>query len=449
VFAHEYGHDLGLPDHYDTAASGDNPVSWWTLMAQSRVNAKNDIGLGTRAADLGAWDKMQLGWLDYTVTVAGQKKNINLGPHEYNSKKAQAMVVVLPEKEVVTTLATPVTGTKQWWSGQGDDLDNTLTRQVTLGAGPASLNFQASWKIEDCGEDPCDYAFVEVDDGSGWKAIPGNITKAAEANGIDGESDGYVPATFDLSAYAGTTVGLRFRYLTDGAAQELGFFADDITVTSGGTTVFTDGAESGTGGWTADGFTAVGASLTNAYPQYYLASNRTHTSYDKYLKTGPYNFGFGAALPDKVEHFPYQEGLLVSYVDTSYTNNNTSQHPGNGLVLPIDSHPGLIYGLNGQPWRGRVQTYDAPFSLKRPDSFTLHINGRPSYIRGGNAQPLFDDTRSYWRAEQPRTGVKTPGVGVTLEVTKQSGTSMTVKLGTSKSVSAAATLASARQAASD
>ena len=33
VFAHEYGHDLGLPDHYDTAGGPDNAVNWWTLMA--------------------------------------------------------------------------------------------------------------------------------------------------------------------------------------------------------------------------------------------------------------------------------------------------------------------------------------------------------------------------------------------------------------------------------
>ena len=41
------------------------------------------------------------------------------------------------------------------------------------------------------------------------------------------------------------------------AAQ--GFFADDIKVTNGATTVFADGAEAGLNGWTAVGFTAVGS----------------------------------------------------------------------------------------------------------------------------------------------------------------------------------------------
>ena len=57
--------------------------------------------------------------------------------------------------------------------------------------------------------------------------------------------------------------------------------------------MFNDGAESGDGGWTPDGFTAVGATRTIDYDNYYVASNRQYVSYDQYLQTGPYNF-----LPD-------------------------------------------------------------------------------------------------------------------------------------------------------
>ena len=96
TIAHEYGHDLGLPDHYDTAG-GQNGVEWWNLMAQSRLSAKGEP-IGTRAGDLSAWDKLQLGWLDYEVTVAGQTRTLDLGPHEYNSPKAQA-VVARPARE--------------------------------------------------------------------------------------------------------------------------------------------------------------------------------------------------------------------------------------------------------------------------------------------------------------------------------------------------------------
>lgn len=430
VFAHEYGHDLGLPDHYDTSG-GDNGVEYWTLMAQSRLNAKGEP-LGTRPGDLSAWDKLQLGWLDYEIVPAGTTRTLELGPHEYNSRKPQGVVVPLPDKQVVNQLVPPASGAKSWWSGKGNDLDASLSREVTLPAGtPATLSFQANWDIEDCGADPCDYAYVEVKDGSGdWTPIPTSIGNGAdEGYGIDGTSKGdWVAATADLSAYAGKTVGLRFHFVTDPAVGGIGFFADDVAVTAGDQTLFTDGAESGDGGWTADGFTAVGSSVTTTAANYYIASNRSYVSYDRYLKTGPYNFGFLPDQPNRVEHFPYQEGLLVSYWDTSQVDNNTSEHPGEGLILPIDAHPRPIYRIDGKPWRSRVQVYDATFGLQRPDSFTLHWKGQPSYVRGQGAQPVFDDTRSYYDPAIPLTGVKVRDAGVRITVQQQRGTSMRIRI---------------------
>src|SRR4029079_9653545 len=125
---------------------------------------------------------------------------------------------------------------------------------------------------------------------------------------------------------------------------------------SGSATVFSDGAENGANGWTLNKFSAVGASLTHASDQFYVASNRTYTSYDRYLQTGPYNFGF-PDRPNWAEHFPYQNGLLVSYWDTSYGANNESAHAGNGQILVIDANPRPLYNLEGQLWRGRIQTY--------------------------------------------------------------------------------------------
>ncbi len=145
-------------------------------------------------------------------------------------------------------------------------------------------------------------------------------------------------------------------------------------------------------------------------------------------KAGPYNFGFLDQRPDFVEHFSYQQGLLVSYWDTSQADNNTSQHPGEGLILPIDAHPRPIYNLTGAPWRSRIQVYDAPFSLTRAQSFTLHVNSQPSYVRGQAAQPTFDDGRQYWYPEIPGVGVKVPDAGVRMRVTRVDGTTLTVRI---------------------
>jgi immune inhibitor A len=436
VFAHEYGHDLGLPDDYDTSGGGDNPNEHWTLMAQSRLGAKNEA-LGERAGDLGAWNKLQLGWLDYeTYAAKNPVETLALGPEEYNTNKAQALVVVLPKKEVATQLGAPYDGARQWWSGGGDDLNNTMTRSVTLPADPATLSFRARWNIEDCGPDPCDYAYVQVDDGTGYQSIAGTITNAAEGNGIDGFHSEWTPASFDLSAYAGKTIQLRVQYLTDAAvrgtneAEVSGIFIDAISLTTqGGQSLLTDGAEATPAGWTLVGFASVTTTSVQTYDNYYIAGYRTYVSYDRYLKTGPYNRGFVNTKPDWVEHYAYQTGLLISYWDTSQSDNNTNVHPGEGRNLYIDSRLKTVYNLDGTAWRTRIQIYDAPFSKRKADSFTLHVNGKPSYIRGQNGQPTFDDTKNWFDPNLPNHGVKVANAGVKITVLSESGTSAKIRVG--------------------
>ena len=40
-----------------------------------------------------------------------------------------------------------------------------------------------------------------------------------------------------------------------------------------------------------------------------------------------------------MDHYAYQQGLLISYWDTSYADNDTFAHPGYGRNLYIDAHP--------------------------------------------------------------------------------------------------------------
>lgn len=57
VFAHEFGHFLGLPDLYDTTYRS-NGIGDWCLMAGGSWN-----GAGDRPARLSAWCMSQLGWI--------------------------------------------------------------------------------------------------------------------------------------------------------------------------------------------------------------------------------------------------------------------------------------------------------------------------------------------------------------------------------------------------
>ncbi|WDZ87984.1 immune inhibitor A domain-containing protein [Micromonospora cathayae] len=433
VFYHEYAHDLGLPDDYNLNNGGDNNNEHWTLMAQSRLGAKNDGGIGERGGDLGAWNKLQLGWLDYEVVVAGQQRTLELGPQEYNSAKPQAAVVVLPQRDYAFDNGKPFEGTKQFFSGNEDDLNTTMTKSVDLtGKSSAALSLKGRYSIEA----GYDYLFFEASvNGGAWTPLPGTVDGTPIPNipdttvpALDGSSNGaWRDINIPLDFAAGQNVQVRLRYQTDGGVSEGGFYGDAITVTADGAPISVDGGESGPGAWALNGWTIQAETYTRKFDNYYIAGNRTYVSYDKYLKTGPYFFGYANTRPDYVDHYAYQEGLLISYWNLRWADNDTFDHPGEGRNMIIDSRPRPLYNLTGQPWRARVQVYDAPFSLKKADSFTLHLNSQPQYIRGQAAQPLFDDTKQYWFPELPNHGVKLPATGTKIRVLEQDGTSVKVR----------------------
>src|SRR3990172_4285305 len=71
VFAHEYGHALGLPDLYDTDYSS-NGISDWSVMAGGVYNSVAKSG--DRPAHMDAWCKYYLGWVTPT-SVTGTLAN--------------------------------------------------------------------------------------------------------------------------------------------------------------------------------------------------------------------------------------------------------------------------------------------------------------------------------------------------------------------------------------
>jgi immune inhibitor A len=213
---------------------------------------------------------------------------------------------------------------------------------------------------------------------------------------------------------------------------ENGFTADRISVTADGATVFADDAESADAAWTANGFSRIGASFTRDYAQYYVAENRQYVSYDTTLKTGPYNFGFSTTRPDWVEHYAYQNGLLIWKWDTSQPDNNTGKHPGTGLILPVDSHPAALRWSDGTLMRGRIQAYDSPFGLESTDGITLHKADVPTRIKPSRGVSVFDDHAStYYDPSNPAAGVKITDTNTKIKIDKQApdGSTIDIKIG--------------------
>lgn len=412
VFSHEFGHDLGLPDLYDYY-SGDAGPGYWSLMAVGSHLSDAGDPVITKPGHFGAWEKLQLGWLDYETAAAATKSEHKLGPSTTTTKQAQALVVQLPDKTVHADLGEPYAGDAFYYSGQGDDLLNRMFRSYDLDA-DSTLTAWVRYDIED----DYDYAYFGVStDGLTIDYIQTNLSSPdnpyglnIDKAGITGSSDGdWVELTADLSAYEGEVL-LGFGYYTDYLTVEPGFMVDDITVTGHAT----DGAETDTG-WTFDGFSITeGAYFLGDFFNAYIAEYRQYTGFDEALETGPYagvwtDYDAGEWAPVR---FPYQDGLLIWYWDGSQVDNAISQHPGSGLVLPVDAHPD---GLEG--FYALYHTYDATFGLEDCDAFDITYDGTTyAYEAGQKAVSTFDDTKSHWRSHSPTNSVKNPNTNTRIRV---------------------------------
>lgn len=426
VFAHEFAHDLGLPDEYDTIYSGEAPTGFWTLMSSGSWLGRP---LGTEPSSMSPWGRMVLGgilggrWVNPTrvdyadITREGLiyliDKTTGVGQNN------QAIRINLPKHPFYVNQ--PYSGSYEWFGGKADEIDATLVRAVDLaGKTSATLDFWTWYDIEEL----WDYGFVQVstDGGATWTSLysqrmtydhdPSAMeTIIANLPGYTGSSGGWVHETFDLSAYAGQQILLQFRYMTDWGVTMAGFMIDDIRITADGQVLFFDDVETLAPGWTANIWTRYQG--YNMYTHYYLAEWRTHDGFDSSLAY-TYNF-FG--LPNTVEWFSYDPGLLLWYRDTAYTDNWVGVHPGRGFLSVVDSHPQpMITPIYGLPWRTRVQIHDAAFSLVRGADITLTRYGKSHTYQAKQAQPEFNDSHPFWNPKAPDAGVLIPEYGIKFRV---------------------------------
>jgi hypothetical protein len=141
-----------------------------------------------------------------------------------------------------------------------------LTREIDLrDVDQATLRFDAWYDIER----DWDYAYVAASTNAGatWLTLPGqhttadNPTGASYGHGYTGTSGGWVSEEIDLSDFAGRQVLIRFEYVTDDSANQVGFAVDNIALHRGETAEAVPLDD----GWQAEGFRIVSGPLMQRF----------------------------------------------------------------------------------------------------------------------------------------------------------------------------------------
>ena len=123
-------------------------------------------------------------------------------------------------------------GTFSWYCGYegfhqySNNMDNTLeTTSITVGL-DASLSFWAWYEFPNYGTDG---VYVEVNDGSGWSTL--DFIGSGGALGTLHTGNDWLEYTYDLSYFPpGTTINLRFRFVSDNEEVAEGVYIDDVKI---------------------------------------------------------------------------------------------------------------------------------------------------------------------------------------------------------------------------
>lgn len=419
VFCHEFGHDLGLPDEYDTNYSGvGEPVEYWSIMSSGSWAGKIP---GAEPTGFSPYGKLYFQQTYGGNWMHGSEVNIKDIPQNgskyvldqaaLKGKNNDFVKVNLPNK--TTNVNTPTSGTKEYFSGKGDDMNNSMSMDLDLtGKIVAKLTFNTWYNIEQ----DFDYAYIKVKAGlADWVTVQGNLTtttnpeEANLGNGITGTSNGWVKGEFDLSQFAGQKIQLAFNYVTDAGLSMPGFYVDDIAIEANGAAIFSDNVEAAPK-FILDKFTVNDGNMYTT--QYYILEWRNQVGAD----VGLGHIKRGNSL------MSYDPGLLVWYVDNSFTDNWTGDHPGQGYLGLVDADQSInMWNYADKTIKPtvastRYQVHDAAFSQRETQNMFLDYGTQTITDNTTKAHNIFSDGNSYLNALIPDAGRIVPKYGLSISV---------------------------------
>jgi hypothetical protein len=173
----------------------------------------------------------------------------------------------LPVEWTVTTSAPDHAGDAALAAPDADNKDAAIVHSVSVPAGNPTLTFDTLYSTEPT----FDSFFIQVstDGGATYHSLANADTTCAldpgaepalknNCPGLNGESGGWKTESFDLTQYAGQTVLLAFRYITDANTRGDGVWVDNVKINN---TVISDG--SSLAGWQT--FTQIKPIAVNGY----------------------------------------------------------------------------------------------------------------------------------------------------------------------------------------
>ncbi|MCO6450026.1 MAG: immune inhibitor A [Caldilineales bacterium] len=346
VVVHEYGHDIGLPDYYDTSGATSNSTAHWINMASGSWSG--DLG-GSHPAPFNPWGRYFFGWEDpMRVPYDADPAEYMIGQSEPTPADTYDSVWIdLPDQgEEVPNLAGDGAGLH---TILGNNVEHTVTAMFDLGSATAPVfTFDTSFIIEEV----WDYTYLlGSSDGENWDVLlneegeyattdPNGSLAWLGEGGLTGEYEGSL--TYDLSAYAGGMAYVQFLYITDAAYQDPGMWIDNLSVDDGETNLYSNDLED-TSDLEIDGWQAVPYDEVSTH--YYMLEWRNGTgSIASHGQTQLYYFVSANGVDKFSANVP---GLLVWYRNNYYENNNAvaggrfNDAPASGPkgeLLLVDSH---------------------------------------------------------------------------------------------------------------
>ena len=118
----------------------------------------------------------------------------------------------------------------------------------------------------------------------------------------------------------------------------------------------------------------------------------------------------------------YDTGLLVWYVDESYTDNWTGVHPGKGFIGVVDADQSVNkwnFPDRTKPVVAstKYQIHDAAFSLKQTQKMFIDYGTQTLTDNTTKINSIFSDGNSYSSSLIPDAGRIVPKYGLSISVT--------------------------------